>query len=245
MNKMLRGISLAIVAVGSAAIVSSCGTTTSTANLTVKGAGSASTSARLAAVDLQASNPAALKLKIYKVAFSTSALCTNLQTVYTKTESEATYSDFLLNPSIVQNGSLADGTYKCVVIEFSSIIKPTTTATDGSCTAATEFSLDVCGSQGGNTTTSTLIDGTTTTCTAGDDHIAMYLSTGSTQTNGTEGHNAFQAPTSESDALHGFKLTNPFVKAGAVTGTFVVNGAGKINGDGASCEMQPPLFSFQ
>lgn len=209
-------------------------------NLTIKGAGSSSTSIHKG-VDLQASNPASLKLKIYKVAFSMSALCTNLQTVYEVTESAATYTNFLDNPAIAQNANLADGTYKCVAIEFSDNIKPTTTSADGVCSANTEFTADVCRTG----TSYTLIDGTTGDCTGADNHVAMWLSTGSTETTGTNNHTAFQPPTSEGDAAHGFKLLSSFVKAGAKTGTFVVNGTGKISGSGSSCEMQPPLFSFE
>lgn len=190
-------------------------------------------------LDLQVSNPATLKLKIYKVAFSTSEFCTNLQTVFE--DADPTYKDFLTNPTIAEGASLADGTYKCVVIEFSDFLKFTTTTADGSCAANTEYNLDVC-----RGTAYTLINGTTGTCASAsgnEDRIAMYLSTTSTETNGTNGHSAFQAPTSTSDSAHGFKLLSAFVKAGSATKRFVVDGTGKVSGTG-SCDMQPPSFTF-
>lgn len=197
---------------------------------------------------LQVSNPASLKVKVYKVAFSASQLCTDPVTVYSKSESEATYIDFLGNPTLADGASLDDGTYPCVIIEFSDLIKYTTTATDGSCAANTEYTGDVCRDQGGSSGSYQLIDGTTGTCSATtgvDNHIAMYLSTGSTSSNGGEGTTAFLPPLTTSDSSRGFNLASAFIKSGAKTGTFVVDGTGKITGAGAQCEMQPPTFSFE
>lgn len=190
-------------------------------------------------------NPQKLQLKVYKVAVSTDALCTSPVTLFE--DSTPSYTDFLGSPTL-GSGSLSNGTYNCVIIEFDSIIKPTPTSTtdNGGCVAGTEFDLDVCGTG----TTSTLIDGTTVNCGSGSDRIAMYLSTASTETTGTTGHNAFTPPQSSSDNLRGFNLASAMVVSGRKTGTFVVNGNGKIEeqncpGAGCGCEFQPPLFSFR
>jgi hypothetical protein len=187
-------------------------------------------------------SPSALKLKIYKVGISTDALCTNPVTIFES--ATPVYTDFLGGPTL-GSGSVPDGTYKCVIIEFEDVIKPTPAVSSSggtnSCVAGVEFTLDVCHS--GNS--STLIDGTSVSCSAGADHVAMYLSTESTSTNGGGGSNPFAAPTSASDATHGLNLASPLVVAGNMTSTFVVNGTGQIQENGASCECQPPVFSFR
>ena len=215
--------------------LSRCGTTAASGALTIKGAGGTST---------QASDPGELKVKIYKVAFSTSEFCTDPVTVFERTTADATYADFLSAPNIAENVTLADGTYKCVIIEFSDTLKFTTTTTDGNCAANTEYELNVCRSMV-SPMLSTLIDGTSVTCTDGEDHVAMYLSTTSTETTGADGHSPWTAPTTASDATKGFNLASAFVKAGAATGTFVVDGTGKVMGNESPCGFNPPLFSFR
>lgn len=205
-----------------------------------------------------------IKLKVYKMAVSTSPLCTGLITVLDNGNSP-TEVDFLQNPSL-GNGTLADGTYPCIVIEFSDVIKfsPSTTSTSGHCVAGTEYNLDVCRSDNNGGGSSKLIDGTTTTCTgtsgtsttygtAGADRVAMYISTASTSSNGSD---AFNPPTSVSDASHGLSLSATLTIAGTASGKFVVNPTGKVcDGNaigcegatatgGTRCEMGPPTFSF-
>ncbi len=190
-------------------------------------------------------NPSRLKLKVYKVAVSTSEFCTNPITIFE--EANPDYTDFLGNPTL-GSGSLANNTYNCLIFEFDSVIKPTPSSTsdNNGCVTNTEFDLDVC--QSG--TTATLIDGTTVNCGSGSERIAMYLSTASTETTGSPGHNAFTPPTSAADNMHGFNLANGLVINGSTSGAFVVNGNGKIEeqncpGVSCACEFQPPLFSFR
>lgn len=185
-------------------------------------------------------NPASLKLKIYKVAVSTDPLCTGLVTIFSN--DNPTYTDFLAAPTL-GSGSVPAGTYNCVAIEFASIIKPTPAETStgtGSCIQGTEFELNVA-----NGTNYKLIDGTTGTGGATETRVAMWLSTASTETTGTNGHSAFLPPTSVGSATEGFLLSSPLVVSGTSSGTFVVNGNGKIEENGASCEFLPPLFSFR
>lgn len=180
-------------------------------------------------------NPTELLLKPYKVAVSTSELCTNLQTIYS--DDNASYVDFLTSPTI-GSGQLSDATYPCVVIEMSSQIKYKPTTTNGDCTAGTEYTLNVCQ----NSQVSNLIDGTAVTCDGtSDTKIALYISTGSTWTTGAG--DPFQAPTSSSDASHGVQLSSALVIDGTSSAKFVVDGTGKID-DSSSCEMNPPSFSF-
>ncbi|NCN95692.1 MAG: hypothetical protein GW917_03125, partial [Bdellovibrionales bacterium] len=120
-------------------------------------------------------SPSALKLKVYKFAVSTNPLCTNLVTVV---DNGSTPLEVDFSGSVnLGSGSLADGTYPCVVIEMSDKIKYTSasTSTAGNCVSGTEYTLDVCSSG-----TSTLVDGTTVTCSAADNKVALHISTAST-----------------------------------------------------------------
>jgi hypothetical protein len=189
-------------------------------------------------------DPTYLKLKVYKVAVSTSVLCTDLITVLD--ESSPNYQDVLTSPTF-GSGTLANGTYPCVVIEFSDRIKysPSTSSTSGNCVQNTEYTLDVCSSG-----SSKNIAGDTVTCDATENQVAMYLSTTSTNTTGSD---AFNPPTQLSDATYGFNLANALTVSASTVGTFVVNGTDKIcdtndsscSGSASTCEMQPPIFSFR
>jgi hypothetical protein len=185
-------------------------------------------------------NPESLKLKIYKVAVSTDPLCTDMITIFSS--ATPVYTDFLGSPTL-GSGTVPAGTYNCVAIEFSSVIKPTpaeTSTGSGACIQGTEFDLNV-----SNGTAYQLIDGTTGVGGATDTRIAMWLSTASTETTGTNGHSAFVPPTSVGSSTEGFLLSSPLVVSGDAAGTFVVNGSGQIGENGASCECGPPAFSFR
>lgn len=213
------------------------------------------TIANAANLSLSASS---IKLKVYKMAVSTSPLCTNLITVLDNGNTP-TEVDFLQNPNL-GSGTLANGTYPCIVIEFSDLVKftPSANSDGGNCLTSTEYTLDVCRAGGD---TSTLINGTTTTCTGtsgnnttygtpGDDRVAMYISTAT-----TGGTDAFNRPTSIGDNAHGLNLGAALTISGTSSGKFVVNPAGQVcdnaaatceggPGGGTKCEMGPPAFSF-
>lgn len=184
-------------------------------------------------------NPGFLKLKIYKVAISSSPLCTNPITVLS--EEGPTYTDFLTSPSI-GSGSVADGNYPCVIIEFSDNIQFTSSTSTGNCATATTYTSDVCGASFGGAFT--LLDGTTGTCGATEQRVAMYLSTASTGGSGSA--NAFLAPTSIGDTARGFNLGAALIVSGSSSAKFIVNASNKIDGADESglCAMQAPAFSF-
>ncbi len=197
-------------------------------------------------------SPSSLKLTVYKMAVSTSPLCTNLTTVI---DNGSTPSEVEFVGGVnLGSGTVANGTYSCIVIEFASYIKftPNATSDSNNCQASTEETLDVCSSG-----SSVLIDGTTTNCAnSNSDRVAMYLSTASTSTTGSD---AFNAPTTTNDASKGFNLAAALSVSASSSGTFVVNPTNKVcdddlagcdNGGGGtgngtgSCKMEPPLFSF-
>ncbi len=207
----------------------------------------------------------ALRLKVYKMAVSTSPNCSSPVTVFET--SSPSYVDFKGAPNL-GNGNLADGTYPCVIIEFSDNIKVTPSANGASfCSVSSEVTNDVCNCDydgdgncsdpGESTISSTLIDGSTATCTSGDDRVAMYLSTASSATTQSDAFNPPGCNTVGCDNDTGFSLASPLVVAGTAVGKFVVNTDGKVcdGNDGGSgvcsgesntrCNMLPPLFSFE
>ncbi len=198
-------------------------------NVTIRGAGTTD--------GLSAVNPTQMMLKIYKVAVSASTNCSSPITLFSN--DNPSYTNFLGNPTL-GSGELADGTYPCVIFEISDNLKFIPETTEGVCTAGEEYLIDICRTD--STGSSTLVDGTVSTCTGsndgggrviGEDRIAIYLSTG-----GTDEGQAF----SPGDPI---TLGSAFVVAGSTRGTFVVNGMGQVDGSGVDCDMGAPNFSFQ
>ena len=197
-------------------------------------------------------NTTALELKIYKFAVSTSPNCSNLRTVITN--SNPSYQDFKGAPDL-GSGELADGTYPCVAIEFSDQIRVSHAGPTVSCSPT--FIQDVCNNNGSGFPTTTQIDGSSTTCTAGEDRIVMYITTAKDGV--SQNWDAFNRPscntancgTANTDA--GIHLGSSLTVSGSEAGKFTVNTDGKVC-DGPSsggnctgttgCEMLPPDFSF-
>ena len=186
--------------------------------------------------------PTSLKLKIYKFAVSTSPYCTNLITVVDNGNSPVDVE--FVGGANLGSGTLVDGTYPCVVIEMSDNVKfiPNGSSTSGNCVSAAESIIDICRTDNGGT--STLIDGTTVTCTGTDpntpiaNRVAMYLSTVS-----SGGGDTFEAPTLLS-TTHGLLLGSSLVVSGASVGQFRMNADNQIQDDGVACGMNAPAFSF-
>ena len=187
-----------------------------------------------------ASTPAIAKLTIYKFAVSASADCSSPITVL---NNEAGIEVDMEKGPTIGTGVLADGTYPCVILEMDDDIKFTSTTTDGSCAADTEYTINVCRQFSPTTTiTSTLVDGTTVTCTDAKEKVAVYISTNAA--NSTEGMDPFNAPTSAGSAS-GITLGSALVVTGATSGAFRMDTSNKVDGSkGDSCDMGPPSFSF-
>ena len=185
-------------------------------------------------------NPAYLELKVYKMAVSSSVYCTDLVTVFEN--DNPVYEDFLASPQL-GSGSVMNGTYPCIVIEFSDIIKWASEENSDSanCVVGQLETQEICRAGGGDSDF-TLIDGTQGTCVDGEQRIAMYLSTASTLINGENG-NAFVRPTA-ADTNKGLPLLNSLIVSGGTAAKFIVDGLGKIEDSSGQCEMMPPAFSF-
>lgn len=203
-----------------------------------------------------------LRLKVYKMAVSTSPDCSNPTVVVSN--SSPSYSDFKTNPTL-GSGTVADGNYPCVIIEFSDNIKMTPSGNGSRCFSSTETTNDVCR----ETTTSTLIDGSTVTCDSGDNRVAMYLTTAASATSQSDAFNPPNCNTAGCDPDTGFNLARELQVSGSAVGKFIVDTDGKVcdgdeggdlNSNGCSdeeaggnvcaceqdtqCNMLPPNFSF-
>ena len=184
-----------------------------------------------------------LKLQVYSVMLSTSPLCTSPVTVFSS--ATPTEVDFLNAPTL-GSGNPADGTYHCVVIRMSDLIKFTPSTSAGLCSASVQYTADVCRSDNGGMTQAPDAVGASL-CTGTDplpvsDAVYLYLTTNASA--GSGGGNTFMQPTSAS-STNGLHLTAPLVIAGAAKSKFIVNATGKVGDDGVSCGMNPPVFGFQ
>ena len=96
--------------------------------------------AALFSANASALDASSLKLQVYSVMLSTSPQCTSPITVFSS--ATPTEVDFLATPTL-GSGNPPDGTYHCVIIKMSDLIKFTPSTTGGSCAAGTEYVADV------------------------------------------------------------------------------------------------------
>lgn len=184
-----------------------------------------------------------LKLQVYGVMLSTSPLCTSPVTVFSSTT--PTEVDFLAAPTL-GSGNPPDGTYHCVVIRMSDLIKFTPSGSSGLCTAGTQYVADVCRSDNGGMTQAPDAAGAPNMCSGTDtapvsNPVYLYLTTNASAGSGGE---TFMQPTSTSSG-NGLNLTAPLVIAGMAKSKFIVNATGKVGSDSVGCGMNPPVFGFQ
>lgn len=208
-------------------------------------------------------DPTSLKVKVYQIAVAENADCSDPQVIFTSTAGSE--KDFITNPTL-GSGSLADGTYNCVMITMDDVIKFTPLANDGAtCTAGTEYAIDLCrvGEDTdlleSTTTTSTACVGTDQSVSAGGiaNKVTLYLRTTSPANNsgdaddvyswkkGTVLANANGAGNPSVDSANGIQLTTGFVVSGTKTGIFYVDASSQVTGAGANCEMNAPEFGFR
>src|SRR3982750_4341402 len=118
-----------------------------------------------------------LKLQVYSVMLSTSPQCTSPVTVFSS--ATPTEVDFLATPTL-GSGNPPDGTYQCVIIKMSDLIKFTPMTSAGLCTAGTQYTADVCRSDNGGMTQAPDPVGAPNACRGTDaepvpDSVYLYL----------------------------------------------------------------------
>lgn len=204
-------------------------------------------------------DPSSVQLKIYKIAVSSNEDCSDLIEIYEVDETDAEYVEFNSDdPLTLGSGSLADGTYPCVAFEMSDFIRftPAETSDNGFCDENEQETLDVCQDRGESSDdTSTLFDGTTTTCAEGEneERVALYLSTLSTALPKEQGEEPDQEgnpfkPATEDNTEDGFLLDGAFTVEGDVTASFVVDFTGRVaesEFENDVCEMESPNWGFE
>jgi hypothetical protein len=232
---------VASLALVSALILASCNSG-SGGNFTLKGATS---STGLAAV-FASNNASSLKVKLYKFAVSTNVDCSSPVTVYTNDDPD--YQEMTGQATFGQS-EVADGTYPCVILEMSDIIKFTPTGSASPCVDGTEVTYDIC--KGGNDDgTSMLVDGTSVTCTGDSENplenkVAIYLTTISThQDNGGSSGSHLPPAVGATTSDNGLKLDSALVVSGDKTAYFIIDPTDKVGEENGHCGLDAPSFSF-
>lgn len=215
-----------------------------------------------------------LKITVHQVAVSLSADCSSPTVIFTSSSASGTESDFITAPTL-GSGSLASGTYNCVMITMEDAIKFTTSAAvDGNCAASTEYTIDLCrntASSGGVAlySTSDVLVGTTATATECSgtaqaipgggisNKVTLYLRTTAPANNdpnaqyvtawkaGNAAIGAADGTNPTTAQPNGIQLASPFVVSGAKTGIFYLDVTGLVDGSQANCQMNPPVFGFR
>ena len=185
-------------------------------------------------------DPSSLKVKVYAVYASLSPQCTNPVQIFRN--DAGNFVDFLTNPTL-GDGDLDDGTYNCVIIKMSSIIKHTPLTTQSTCVAATEYTGGVCNVSD----SATDLDDVPIACAgdgsnAGsvDNTIYMYLTTDPAA---SVGHRAFVHPIAAGDG-NGIRLASPLIVSAQSRAKFVVNANGQVQAGGGECGINAPVFDF-
>jgi len=189
-------------------------------------------------------DPSSLKVKVYAVYASLSAQCTDPIQIFAN--DAGTFVDFLTNPTL-GDGELADGTYNCVIIKMSSIIKHTPLMTADSCVAGTEYTGGVCNMRDSSSDPASDLAGDPITClgdgsNAGsvDNTVYMYLTTDSAA---SMGDRAFVHPVMPGDG-NGIHLGSPLIVSATSTAKFVVDARGQVVSGGGECGINAPAFDF-
>lgn len=212
----------------------------------------------IAAPAMAGVDTASALVKLYKAYASTSGLCTSPVTFFNAEGDAATYPlgysevDFASAVNTIGTGTIADGTYNCVIFKISDHVTFVPAANEGTeCVAGTSYTIDVCQDWGIGAPTITNPDtGATTTCTSNEDIVWIYLSTYSTNSGGSPDNQSFTPPTANGDSTNGVNLTSAMTVSADLTGTFVFGTAGRVatlpHGPGQTdiCNMDQPTFGF-
>jgi hypothetical protein len=223
-----------------------------TSTLTLQGALPAAADSSMNPNLRMAVTPNSVLIKLYALAVSTDEFCSDPITIFSN--DEPTLVDLADNPTF-GSGEVPDGTYPCVILEIADTFTYTPEATDGACVEGEESSKGVC-----DESPTLLLDGTTPTCTDGEDRVAVYMSTANTNEtpedwdaagcdNDDVDCNGFVPPTAEV-LTRGGALGSALVVDGDHTGTFVVDltdGLEAVTNEDAEeeCSIEDIRFSFE
>lgn len=208
-------------------------------------------------------SPSSVKVTVYSVAVSTNADCSSAKVVASYASGKE--FDFMATPApSLFTGTLANGSYACVILQMSDQVKftPSTTSTSGHCVSGTSVTTPVCNSANSQkyqpmtvNSDNTVTFGALQTCTAATGNagetVALFLSTSSTGTTGVLAPFVQPATANASNCSGsvatgcGIKLSSAFTVNGTASGTFVVNFTGQIQDQGGVCGLNAPTFTFR
>jgi hypothetical protein len=181
---------------------------------------------------------ASITIRIHKFGVAAGKDCKNPTVVFAS--DAGVESDVLANPTYGA-GPIDPGTYECVIIELSKVIKTSAKSTSGSCAQGQEFPDVICH----DGQTSQLMDGTPVTCSGGEanaQHVTVYATTASA---GMGGDRSLLPPTSATDSTSGLKLTGPLVVAGDTPITLTVDPTQFLDGMGPACATSAPSLGVR
>jgi hypothetical protein len=189
-----------------------------------------------------AADTSSAKLTAYEFWISENETCDDPIQVFEDADGKEV--DMLDGPSI-GSGAVPAATYNCVIMVMSDQVKFVPATTTGVCEAGEEYALDVFRPYSETEIpTSVLPDGTEVVGEAGEQKVAIFISTLSTSTGGGEGGNAF-APATASTKTDGINLDSALVVTEDASGTMVMDTSGKVESNSGDCDMQPPVFGFK
>lgn len=183
-------------------------------------------------------SPELFNVKVHGFSVSASGDCSDPITLLD--DADPPLTDMMDNPTIWE-GEVPDGTYPCVIMEISDILRlsPTESSDDGQCVQGELAIQDVC--HGDDDDGFRRLDGSVGDCADEEQRVALYLSTWSTRQEST---NPFWPPTEDGDTTAGLELDGELVVDGDTIGTFVIDATGQVQSAGDHCEVLPPTFAF-
>lgn len=196
-----------------------------------------------------------VKVKVYQFAVSESTDCSDPTVVEVISDPEYTEMNGV---TLIEDATLADGTYPCVIITMSDHVKFTPATATGSCTV-TEITRDVCAPRGDgddeeaetiHTLSSTGNISTTATCTDAEDQVTIWLTTEREFLTEEEEealddaervNNIMHKPNGTSGGDH---LAAALIVDGETVGRFQADFSGKVNGQNEECDLHKPNWGF-
>jgi hypothetical protein len=161
---------------------------------------------------LQELDASSILVTVYKIALSTSNLCTNPTTIF---ESSSGVQVDLKQTPTMGKGKINNGMYHCLMVEVSKIIRTAASTTqDGNpnTTCTTAVNRRICA----DNQASKLVNGTAVTCLDAQNganlpqRVTLFFTTLSTNSNvDTLGANTLLPPQSAGDTTHGLSMSGP------------------------------------
>ena len=166
--------------------------------------------------------------------------------------------DYAGNPKLGE-GSMPNGTYKCMAVRIWDNVtySPDATTTSGACAAATDYTMDLCGGGTGGEALHSYWNpdtGASANCTIdsspASEWVWLYMSTASTDLDADDtcANCDWNPPTSD-NLTKGITLGGALVISAAKTSTFKTTLTNRIADltlmNNTSCQMLKPAFTFE